>query len=56
MEIDRKEQNFPGFAAEASLEGTAGQYAGTARDMDGSPAVAPAAFCWDPWRMMWVIC
>jgi hypothetical protein len=56
MELELNESKFPGFTAEASLEGSVGHYAGTANQTGSPTGVLPAAFCWDPVRMCWVLC
>jgi hypothetical protein len=55
MELELNEHQFPGFAAEASLEKPAVHY-GWTNQSDTPQGVSPAAFCWDPWRQKWVLC
>lgn len=55
MELDLNEPQFPGFTAEASLERPARHYGWTSQ-ADTLQGVSPAAYCWDPIRMKWVIC
>jgi len=56
MELPLNEPQFPGFTAEASLEKSGRHYGGTAKQGDSPEGVLPAAFCWDPFRMKWIIC
>ena len=55
MELELNQPQFPGFTAEASLEKPAQCFGGTSQ-ADTPQGVLPAAFCWDPYRQMWVIC
>jgi hypothetical protein len=56
MERELNQPQFPGFAAEASLE-KSGEHFGCAGTQADSPrGVSMAFFCWDPWRMKWIIC
>ena len=56
MEEKVNQPTLPGFAAESSLEGPVGHYASSATQGDSREGVVPAAWCWDPWRFVWVLC
>ena len=55
-ELKQNEPQFPGFAAEASLEKSGRHFGCEANQADGPQGVSPAGWCWDPTRQSWVIC
>ena len=55
MELELNEPQFPGFTAEASLDKPAAHY-GYTTDQDRPHGVSMAFWCWDPYRMKWVLC
>lgn len=55
MELDLNQPRFPAFTAEASLEKSNEHY-GSSELGDHPRGVSPAFWCWDPYRMIWVLC